>query len=72
MLLNSQNLKISSRGEKEMDNNYFLSLNKLRLNILGANISWVDARTYSSLIQLQNILKTLKKKQIRSLHALRK
>ena len=60
----AKNLKISSRGEKEITdvNNYFLSLNKLRLNILGANISWVDTGTYSSLIQASKYFENIENK----------
>ena len=60
----AKNLKKSTRGEKEITdvNNYFLSLNKLRLNILGANISWVDTGTYSSLIQASKYFENIENK----------
>jgi glucose-1-phosphate thymidylyltransferase len=60
----AKNLKTSSRGEKEITdiNNYFLSLNKLRLNMLSTEISWVDTGTYSSLIQASKYFENFEKK----------
>tara|TARA_B100000963_G_C22590959_1_gene655454 strand:- start:739 stop:1614 length:876 start_codon:yes stop_codon:yes gene_type:complete len=49
----AKKLKPSKRGEKEITdiNNFYLSLNKLKLNLLKSNISWIDTGTYSSLIK---------------------
>jgi len=49
----AKELKPSKRGEKEVTdiNNIYLSLNKLKLQVLNSDISWVDTGTYSSLIK---------------------
>ena len=49
----AKELKPSKRGEKEITdiNNIYLSLNKLKLQVLNSDISWVDTGTYSSLIK---------------------
>ena len=60
----AKNLKKSTRGEKEITdvNNYFLSLNKLRLNMLSNDISWIDTGTYSSLIQASKYFENFENK----------
>tara|TARA_Y100001954_G_scaffold133530_1_gene142672 strand:+ start:3119 stop:3997 length:879 start_codon:yes stop_codon:yes gene_type:complete len=49
----AKKLSPSKRGEKEITdiNNFYLSLKKLKLNLLESDISWIDTGTYSSLIQ---------------------
>ena len=49
----AKELKPSKRGEKEVTdiNNTYLSLNKLKLQVLNSDISWVDTGTYGSLIK---------------------
>ena len=49
----AKKLSPSKRGEKEIAdiNNFYLSLKKLKLNLLESDISWIDTGTYSSLIQ---------------------
>lgn len=49
----AKELKPSKRGEKEVTdiNNIYLSLNKLKLQVLNSDISWVDTGTYGSLIK---------------------
>ena len=49
----AKSLKPSSRGEMEITdiNNFYLSRNKLKLNILDDDIAWIDTGTYSSLIK---------------------
>ena len=47
----AESLKPSSRGEKEITdiNNFYLSRNKLKLNLLQDDIAWIDTGTYTSL-----------------------
>ena len=49
----AKTLNFSNRGEKEITdiNNHFLVQEKLRLNMLSSNVSWIDTGTYSSLIK---------------------
>lgn len=49
----AKKLTPSKRGEKEITdiNNFYLSLNKLELNLLQPDISWIDTGNYSSLIK---------------------
>ena len=49
----AKKLSPSKRGEKEITdiNNFYLSLKKLKLNLLESDISWIDTGTYSSLIK---------------------
>ena len=49
----AESLKPSSRGEMEITdiNNFHLSKNKLKLNLLDDDIAWIDTGTYSSLIK---------------------
>ena len=49
----SESLKPSSRGEMEITdiNNFYLSKNKLKLNLLDDDIAWIDTGTYGSLIK---------------------
>ena len=49
----AESLKPSSRGEMEITdiNNFYLSENKLKLNLLDDDIAWIDTGTYSSLIK---------------------
>ncbi len=60
----SSNLKKSKRGEKEITdiNNYYLSKNRLSLNILDKSISWMDTGTYSSLIRASKYFEEYEKK----------
>ena len=59
----AMNLKPSKRGEKEITdiNNFYLSLKKLKLNLLGPNTSWIDTGTYSSLIKASKYFEIMKK-----------
>ena len=59
----AKNLKPSLRGEKEITdiNNRYLSLNKLKLNILSSDISWIDTGTYSSLIEASKYFEDFEK-----------
>ena len=60
----AKNLKLSKRGEKEITdiNNNYLEMNKLRLEILGDTISWIDTGTYSSLIAASRYFENFEKK----------
>ena len=60
----AKTLKPSKRGEKEITdvNNFYLSLNKLRLQVLDSSISWIDTGTYSSLIKASKYFEDYEKK----------
>ena len=60
----AKNLKPSKRGEKEITdiNNFYLSLKKLKLNLLGPNTSWIDTGTYGSLIKASKYFENYEKK----------
>ena len=60
----AKNLKPSKRGEKEITdiNNFYLSLKKLKLNLLSSNTSWIDTGTYSSLIKASKYFENFEKK----------
>ena len=60
----AKKLKQSERGEKEITdiNNFYLSLKKLKLNLLSSTTSWIDTGTYSSLIKASKYFENYEKK----------
>ena len=60
----AKNLKPSKRGEKEITdiNNFYLSLKKLKLNLLSPTTSWIDTGTYSSLIKASKYFENYEEK----------
>ena len=60
----AKKLKPSKRGEKEITdiNNFYLSLKKLKLNLLETTTSWIDTGTYSSLIKASKYFENYEKK----------
>lgn len=59
----SESLKPSSRGEMEITdiNNFYLSKNKLKLNLLDDDIAWIDTGTYGSLIKASKYFEEFEK-----------
>jgi glucose-1-phosphate thymidylyltransferase len=61
----AQNLKKSSRGEKEITdvNNFYMQKGSLEVELLGRGMAWLDTGTYDSLLEASNFIATLQKRQ---------
>lgn len=58
-------LKPSSRGELEITdiNQIYLSKGKLRVEVLGYGVAWLDAGTHTSLLQAANFVQAVEERQ---------
>lgn len=61
----AKNLKPSSRGELEITdiNNQYLKKDKLKVEILGRGMAWLDTGTPSGLLNAANFVETVQKRQ---------
>jgi len=61
----SKNLKPSPRGELEITdvNNIYLKAKKLKVELLGRGVAWLDTGTHESLIQAANFIETIENRQ---------
>lgn len=59
------NLKPSARGEYEITdvNKAYLAQGRLRVEILGRGVAWLDTGTHEALLQAANFLQTLEQRQ---------
>ncbi len=58
-------IKPSARGEYEITdlNNAYLKINKLRVELLGRGIAWLDTGTPDSMLQAANFVQTVQQRQ---------
>jgi glucose-1-phosphate thymidylyltransferase len=58
-------LKPSGRGELEITdiNNLYMQQNKLRVEVLGRGVAWLDAGTHESLLQAANFVQAVEDRQ---------
>lgn len=61
----AKNIKPSSRGELEITdiNNFYLKLDKLKVEIMGRGFSWLDMGTHESLIAAGNFIQAIELSQ---------
>jgi glucose-1-phosphate thymidylyltransferase len=61
----ARNLKPSARGEYEITdvNKEFLRRGKLRLEIFGRGMAWLDTGTHESLMEASTYIQTIEKRQ---------
>ncbi len=61
----AKKLKPSARGELEITdlNRLYLEENRLRVNLLGRGMAWLDTGTHDSLLQASNFISTIEKRQ---------
>ena len=61
----AKNVKPSSRGELEITdiNNFYLKLDKLKVEIMGRGFSWLDMGTHESLIAAGNFVQAIEMNQ---------
>lgn len=58
-------VKPSQRGELEITsiNNEYLKMNKLKVELLGRGMAWLDMGTYNGLLDASNFISTIQKRQ---------
>ncbi len=58
-------VKPSQRGELEITsiNNEYLKMNKLKVELLGRGMAWLDTGTYNGLLDASNFISTIQKRQ---------
>lgn len=61
----AKNVKPSARGEIEITtvNNEYLKNKKLKVNLLGRGMAWLDTGTYDGLLEASNFIATIQKRQ---------
>ena len=65
----AKNLKPSKRGEYEITdvNKYFLENKRLKVKLLGRGTVWLDTGTFDSLMQANNYVQVIEKRQGRKI-----
>jgi glucose-1-phosphate thymidylyltransferase len=61
----AKNLKPSARGEIEITdlNREYLKMGKLRVELFGRGMAWLDTGTHDSLLEASNFVETIQKRQ---------
>ena len=61
----AKNVKTSSRGEKEITsvNEEYLKRGKLKVELLGRGMAWLDTGTHDGLLEAGNFIETIQKRQ---------
>ena len=61
----AKNIKPSARGEKEITsvNEEYLKMGKLKVELLGRGMAWLDTGTHDGLLEASNFIATVQKRQ---------
>ena len=61
----AKNVEPSARGEKEITsiNDEYLKRNKLKVELLGRGMAWLDTGTHDGLLEAANFIETIQKRQ---------
>ncbi|MDR0910538.1 MAG: glucose-1-phosphate thymidylyltransferase RfbA [Spirochaetaceae bacterium] len=61
----AKTVKPSERGEIEITsiNNYYLNQGRLKVELLGRGMAWLDTGTYDGLLEASNFIQTIQKRQ---------